>query len=795
MSGTVFAELRAATRRLIGSPGYALVAVMTLAIGIGANLTVLSAVRSLLLDPLAYADSERIVTFWSPGDWSLREFEFVSERVRGYDSFAATVSPVELTLTGAGDARLLRTAGVTSDYFDVLGAGPEHGRTFEARDGEAGAERVVVLSSSLWSELGEPEVGQSAITLSAQPYVIVGVMPSAFEDPFGRVALWHPERIDPASESYAFDHSYKLLGRLDDAASLDLAQSNAQELGTALAERFDYPPDYDKSKGASIQLLRNEIVGDLRGSLQAVWLTVGLLLLIACANVSSLQLVRALRQRRQLAIRRALGARPRRLVGHVLAESLLVGLGAGVVGLLIGAIGVRALPRFLPEQTLRLQPLDYGIDMALPAVGLALLAAALLGAIPALRATRSGVDLLGGRGASSTKRARTVERTLVASEIALGVVVVLGATLISQHVLELRRVDPGFRVDQVTSFRLQVPTAFETGEQAASFIARVESAVEALPDVHSVGSIQRLPLQEGWMMNLEVDGGFPAGATAETQETVAFRTATPGYFEVVGLTPDTGRLLEDRDDTSAPAVALVNRELARRFFGDRNPVGHRVKVPVGDWATVVGVVDNERVFGLDRPAPPILYQPYAQTAIARGLSMTLRSPLPIDILTPTIRRAITDVDPTVAPADFATMGARLDETLSRQSMLSFLLSVMALVALLLGGLGLSGLLSNTVLERRQEFGIRLALGARPRGVLGRIGGEALVLCAIGLAVGILLSWLLQPTLESWLGVLSEPDVGVVLVIAGSLCLTGLAAAVLPMLRAGRVDPVQVLERR
>ena len=795
MIGAILKELSAGARRLAGAPGYSLIVVLTLALGIGANLTTLSAVRSLLLDPLSYTDSNRIVTFWSPGDWSLSEFEFAAERVRGYEDLAAIISPVELTLARDGEARLLKGAGVTGSYFDVLGALPARGRALEERDTAPGTGRVVVLSWGLWTELGEPEVGKDALQLSGEPHVVVGVMPRGFEAPLGRSRLWIPETLDPAHESYRLDHSYQLLGRLADSTSLALAKANANELGEALSETYQYPPDYDKSKGATVQLLRDQVVGDLRGSLLAVWLTVALVLLIACANVSSLQLVRAMVQRRQLAIRRALGARPRRLVGHVLAEALLLGLGAGVAGFVLGGLGVRLLPQFLPEQVTRLQPLEYGVDMVPATIGFALAAGILLGALPALRAARPGNDLLGGRGTGSRSRSRRLERALVLCEIALGVVVVFGATLISQHVLELRSVEPGFQVDGVTSFRLQVPSALETAAEAMAFVDRVERAVAALPEVQSVGAIQRLPLQEGWTMNLSVEGADPEHSSAEAQETVAVRMATAGYFDVAAIAPTEGRLIEIRDDAAAADVALVNEELARRFFSDRDPLGRRVKTPIGEWVRVVGVVPDERIFGLDRAAPPILYLPYAQQPLPRTMSFVIAATSPLESLTPAIREAIADVDPTVAPGDFAAMTDRLAQTLTRQRTLGLLLSAMALVALLLGGLGLSGLLSSTVLERRQEIGIRLALGARPSGVLGRIGAEAMALCTVGLVGGVLLSWLLKPTAESWLGLLGEINVGVGLVIVGALLLTGLAAATLPMVRAGRVDPVRVLERR
>ena len=785
-----FADAARAARR---APLATALAAGVLALGLGGTAAVWSVLESMVRGQLRYEDSDRLVGLWAEGDWSLEEFDFARERLRSIETLAAVESFQEVNLHTATGARLLPGAHVSCDYFSLLRTLAVVGRSPVTADCAAGAPPVVVLSYDAWQTHfgGDREVVGQTQRLDSQPVTVIGVMGPGFVDPAGRFALWLPMRSDPADPTgdYRNNHSYTLFGRLSAGADLAAAQADVESLARDLGESFQYPPDYDKSKEAVVVALREQLTGRLAPPLRALLIAAACVLGIACANVANLLLVRSLRRQGEILVRTALGASRLHLVRRLLAEStLLVVLAAGA-GLLFARGALAAVPWLLPAGTPRLDEVRLTPSALVLTAALASATALLLAAAPALRTRLSaGGSLRHGadRGESRLRGGFVVAQT------ALAVVLLVGALAAVRHFDRLLEVDTGFDPGDLTLVRLEIPADL-AAEERQGLLERLENRLAALPGVVAVGAVQRPPLTEGWVMPLEQED-HPRQRD-DVAPTAFWRAVSPSYFSAADLALVRGRLLGSGDDAGASPVALVNEELARRFFGDEDPLGRGVRVPLHEhYSTIVGIVRDERLLGPGAEAPAILYQPYAQ-APTRTLAFVIETAESSGTATaqiaPGVRRAVAEVDPRVPLAEIEPLDALLARRLQPLRSLAVLLAALAALGVALGAIGLFGVLSQTVLARTREIGLRIAIGADARQVARMIVRQSLVLTSLGLVFGFGISLALVRAVGTRLDDF-RPSGSVVAIAVALLGVATLAASFLPALRATRIEPTRAL---
>jgi predicted permease len=765
-----------------------------LALGLGGTAAVWSVLESMVRGPLRYEDADRLVGFWAEGDWSLEEVDFARERLRSVEDLAAVQAFVEVSLDTASGPRLLPSASVTCEYFALLRTPAALGRAPAKSDCTAGAPPLALLSYDAWQTHfgGERDVIGKAQRLDGQPVAVVGVMPASFVDPAGRFTLWRTMPSDPADPTgdYRNNHSFSVFGRLVAGADLAAAQADAEALASDLGEAFRYPPDYDKSKDAAVVALREQLTGRLAPPLRALLLAAGCVLGIACANVANLQLVRSLRRRNEILVRSALGASRLHLVRRLLAESTLLVLLAAGAGLLFARGALAAVPWLLPPGTARLDEVRLTPSALWLTAALAAAAALLLAAAPALRTRLSPAGSLRhgpDRGESRLRGGFVVAQT------ALAVVLLVGALAAVRHFDRLLEVDTGFDAHDVTVARLELPPDLAP-EERNGLLERLENRLGALPGVVAVGAVQRPPLVDGWVMPLEQEE-HPRQRD-DVAPTAFWRAVSASYFEATDLELVRGRLLGPGDDAGAAPVALVNEELARRFFGDQDPLGRGVRVPLHEhYSTIVGIVRDERLLGPGVDGLAILYQPYAQAPATRSLAFVIETAEPTGtetaLLAQSVRSAVAEVDPRVPLAEVEPLEELVARRLQPLRSLAALLAALAALGVALGAVGLFGVLSQTVLARTREIGLRIAVGASARQVARMVVRQSLVLTALGLLAGFGMSFVLVRAVGTRLADF-QPSASVVVVAIALLGAATLAASLLPALRAARVEPTSAL---
>ncbi|HEX2189455.1 MAG TPA: ABC transporter permease [Longimicrobiaceae bacterium] len=797
-----------ALRTLRRSPGFSAVAVLTLALAVGANTAIFSAVSGVLLRPLPFADPDRLVMLWEENpekDWHAvsaapanlldwREQVPAFQDVAGYAEFADRV-----TLTGAGEPQALSAAQVTGNFFSVLGVRAEHGRTLRDEETWAGPEPVAVISRRAWirSFGADPEVVGRVVQVDGRPVRVVGVVPPGIDLPVEGVDVWLPMAWDPAARQQTWfrrAHWVRPVARLRPGVPLDAADAQLQTVVRRLQAQY---PETNRLMGAGMTPLHEFLVGDTRTPLLVLLGAVGLLLLLACANVGNLLLVRATGRQRELAVRSALGAGRRRLVRQVATESLVLSAVAGGAGLLLGWGGTRVLGALRPPELLAEG--QIALDWRVLVYTLAVTAASglLFGLVPAAWTSRAplGQGLrAGGRATGLGRNARRVTGALVVAEVAVALLLVVGAGLLLRSFRELREVEPGFESRGVLAVTLVLPAAeYDTDEKVAAFYGELVRRAGALPGVVDAGAVRKLPLTDpSWSSDFSVAGRGPD----EYGVDVLHREVTPGYFRTLRVPLLRGRGFTPADRAGAPMAVVVNEALARRYFPGEDPVGQRIafdRVPDESsvWRTIVGVVGSERQDGLaDEPRPEI-FAPVAQDP-TRGMVLVLRAHGDPMTLAPAVRRTVAGLDPDLVPYEVQTLDGVRADSIARQRFLMALLAAFAGVALVLALVGVYGVLAQAVRQRAQEMGIRLALGARPRDVLWLVVRHGLALVAAGIGVGLGAALVATRAVESLLYGVRPTDPPTFAAVAGLLALAGLAAGVVPALRASRTEPATVL---
>ena len=810
--GVVGRHLRHGARRLVRNPGFALAAILTLALGMGGTVAIYAVVDSVILNPLPYPEPEELV--WldnaGPGIDLTEGLGFTSGLVYHISRHQHTMTAVgafstdAVTVTGDGDPERMRRAVATPSLGEVLGVPPERGRWFVEGDGAPGGPQVVVLSHALWSRRygSDPGIVGRTILIDDTPTEVVGVMPPSFRFPDDEVRLWLPLHLDAATTLGGF--WLQAVGRMQEGMTLSEVRSETQALYRGLAESFPAEPGRvrfmleDVGVTALVTSLKSSVVGRVARTLWILLGTVGIVLLIACANVANLFLVRAEGRQREVAVRGALGAGCLDQVYDALVEGVLLsGLG-GLVGLALAQGAIRLLVRHGPATLPRLQ--EVGVDGSVLVFALAVMALAGLafGAIPLLRRESSIVGTLRGTSGATADRVRVRGRSiLAASQMALALILLVGSGLMVRSFLHLRAVDPGFEAspDILTlSFGLP-PSEYPSGQAAAAFSQALVTGIHGLPGVETAGVVTCLPL-DGWCSgnHVSVEGRVvPEGSLPPV---VAVRRAGPEYFRTMGIEVLEGRALERADMEGGPPVVVISRSLARGYFPEEDPLGRRVALR-GDttWSTVVGVVEDVPALDLMRVGDPLIYFPLVGPAItgvsARNGAVAVRARNAVGLLS-AIRARVADVDPDVAIARVRTTERIVADGSARMAFTMVLLVMAGGVALVLGVVGIYGVISYLVGRRRAEIGVRMALGARPSEVRRMVVREGARVAGIGLAVGMATALGLTRLMGALLFEVEPTDAPTYVVVGLGLLGVALVASWVPARRAASTDPARAL---
>jgi predicted permease len=821
MNGLV-RDVRHAARNLLRSPGFALVTVLTLALGIGANTAIFSVVNAVILRPLGYPQPERLVyissqfprqgfdQFWI----SPPEFLEFQERTRSFASVGAFVAQ-QANLTAPDRPRRVVAISASSELFDVLGVAPLVGRTFELSDARPNGAPVAILSSEVWKSAfgGNPSVVDTLVEINGVPRTVVGIMPPHFDVADQHAEVWLPLVTDPSDRRNRGSHFLFLIGRLATGATLASARA---ELDTLLAA---WPTSIGRAPGAAggphtpdpknhrlrFDPLQAQIIGSARTAVIVLQGAVVFVLLIACANLANLLLARAESRHKEFAVRAALGAGRGQLLRQFMVEGCLLSFVGAALGLGLALIGIRTLLAAYPDSLPRSADVTLDLRVLAFTLGTGLLTGMIFGLAPLLHlapdATSSALKEGGMRTTAGLGRYR-VRRMLVACEVALAVALVIGAGLLLRTVFNLSKVDAGFNRSQLVTFAISLPRAkYTRQEQINGFYHRLLEQLSALPGVQGVAAMDGLPPQRRVNANDTDIEGYKAPPDGPFANVDYYQNVGGRYVETMGIPVIEGRPFEPADATG-PFVVLINQTMARTFYKDQSPVGRRVR-PSGPpnssipWFTIVGVLKDVKQGGVDKKTGTELYFDVDQTnrvpnATPTTMNVVLRTAADLSALSPGIRRAVEMQDPTLPIVKLRTMDDVFADAIGRPRLLAQLLGIFAGLALLLAAIGSYGVLAYMVTERRREIGIRMALGASRQAVLGMILRQGLAIAAVGVVMGLAASLAVNRVLTSMLFGVKPTDPATAGGVVGLISLVAFAACYLPARSATRVDPMIVL---
>jgi putative ABC transport system permease protein len=828
---TLWHDLRYGFRILLKRPGFAAVAVLTLALGVGVNTAIFSVVDAVLLRPLPYPQSDRLVMLWTtmrsqgiPTSGSaLPDYREWRDRCRSFEGLAGFYYS-DFNLAGGGaEPERAQGARVTANLFPVLGVRPALGRAFLPEEEQFGRHHVVILSHGLWQRRygGDPEVVGRAVSVGGEAYTVVGVMPegTAFFDNQPAVELWTPisfapgDRMDSRNNYFVY-----LVGRLKDGVTLEQAQAEVSAIAVQLQQEAKEGPGF----GGLVVPLHEQLVGDVRTILLVLLGAVAFVLLVACVNVANLLLARATTREKEFAIRASLGASRGRIIRQSLMESLLLGLAGGGAGLLLAGWAMGALVALLPSSLPRHNAIEVDGRVLAFTLLISLLTTLVFGLLPALQAARSDAQSAlaeGGRGGTSGRRRSRLRDLLVAAEVALALVLLVGAGLMIQSFVRLSRVDTGFSARNVLTMRVSLSDAKyplplnvnSPPPAAVGFYDQLLERVRGLPGVQAAGVSTILPLGagNGWGKLFSVEG-HPAPASIDQVPNVRFALVSPDYFRALGVAVRGGRAFDEHDTEKSQPVAIINETAARRFFPDEDPLGKTVWLgppenllpppPPGEdnhfvRRTVVGVVADVKGSNLSRAAQAEVYAPYKQNKREgwnNNFMLAVRAGGEPKELLPAIRAQVRALDPEQPVTDVATMEERLGRSLSQQRFTTLLLGLFAGVALLLAAVGVYGVMSYAVAQRTHEIGIRMALGAQGRDVLRLVVRHGMLLTLAGVGAGVACALALTRVMSSLLYGVSATDPLTFAGVPVLMALVALAACLAPARRATRVDPMVAL---
>jgi putative ABC transport system permease protein len=812
-------EIKVALRGLAKSPGFTAIAIVTIALAIGANTAVLSLVNALLIRPLPYKNPQQLVLVWEQFanqgldriPVSAPEYLDYEKELQSYERIAA-FDYVDLNLTGGEMPERVQGAVVSPSLFPLLGISPIRGRAFESNETQAGRDDVVVISARLWQRRfnSDPNVLNSKLALNGRTYTVVGIMPASFEFPLPlfnvqgnqfaeRADIWKPISFTEDELKSRGSRSYGVIGRLRGGVSAKQAQAELNTITANWIPRFKDNYAVETGFGARVFGLQEQVVGGMRPALLILLGAVALVLLIACANLTTMLLARGGSREREMAIRVALGAGPLRLLRFLLIESVLLSVIGGVAGIVTAIWGLDVLAAVGAKTVPRLREVNLDATVLSLTFVISVATGVLFGIAPALASARPELTEAlkeGGRGASSGVRRNQLRNTLVVSEIALALVLLIGAGLLMKSFVHLQNVNPGFNGKNVVTAELSLPLLkYPRGKPVIDFYAEILRRVRALPGVQTAAFTNVLPLSGS-----NTDNSFHIEGRNEMQTKVfpdeEIRSITPDYFRVLQTPLLRGRLFTEADTADAPGVVIVNQAMANKYWPGEDAVGKRINFGDADpnnikWFTIVGVVSDIHHQGLDVDPKPEFYLPHPQRAY-RGMILTVRSAQDPRALIPTLRKEIGAIDPDQPLANVRTLETVTSESIAPRRMSVVLLGAFASIALLLAAVGIYGVISYLVVQRTHEIGVRMALGAQRQDVLQMVVGHALKLVGIGALIGLALAFLSTRALAALLYSVSAFDLTTFLFVTITLAGVALIASYIPALRATRADPMIAL---
>jgi len=810
---SLWQDLRYALRVLAKQPGFTAVVVLTLALGIGANTAIFSVVNAVILEPLPFPDSQQLVEIKGidvrAGDAHrpLSYLDFVDYRAqnRSLESSAA-YDKNTFTLTGIGEPLHVEAGVVSANLFDVLRTQPTLGRAFSAEDDKPGT-RVAILSHRMWQSRfgGNPNILGTSITLDTKPFTVIGVMPSGFQFPLSGQPLDAYTTVAVQMVSSSGDeplpaqrgaHYIRAVGRLKPGVTMQQADADAHAIGGALEKQY---PDTNGHLSLMIQPEIDSMVGDARPVLMMVLGAVGFLLLIACSNAANLLLARAAGRQREMAIRASMGAGRARVLRQLLTESVLLAIAGGVLGLFLAVWGTTLLAGLQSVRIPRLA--QAGIDLRVLAftLGVSVLTGIIFGMAPALHASRFNLFLSlkeGGRASSETKRASRARNILVVAQVSLAVILLVGASLLIESMVHLTRQSPGFDPNGVMTFNLDLPDArYGKPEQSLAFFRDLLERVRAIPGVQSASGVLPLPLGDDVIRTSFEIEGHPM-AQSELPR-VHIRIVAQDYLKTMRIPLVSGRDFTPRDKRDAPPVILINEALARRYFPNENPIGKHIKPSVSDsgpeekMREIVGVVGDVHHRNLWQPTDPEAYTPYDQLALG-GMNIVVRAQgEPMNLL-PVIREQVRALDAELPVYRARDMSEYISDSVAQRKFTSLLVSVFAAAGLLLATVGLFGLISYSVEQRRTEIGIRVAVGAERGDIIGMVLRSGITLALAGIAVGLAGTFALSRVLKNQLFGVTATDPLTFIGVAFGLIAVATAACYIPAWRAANADPLVAL---
>jgi predicted permease len=798
----VIQDIRYGLRSLRRGPGFTIVAVLTLALGIGASTAIFSAVNPILFEPLPYPHADRVMMIWDFGSGGSRlyttfgTYRELAERSRSFDALAV-MRPWQPTMTGPSEPERLDGQRVSASYFRVLGVPPALGRDFDPSDDQINGPKVAILSDGLWRRRfgGDSTIVGHQITLDANLYTVIGVMPSAFEDLLTPSAqLWTPLQYDKTlpPESREWGHHLRMVGRLRQGVGTDQAKRELDTITHTPVMEFSRPPHASLESGLIMNSLQDDMTSGVKPALLAILGAVLLVLLIACVNVTNLLLARGAQRRGEFAMRAALGATRERLIRQLLTESLLLAIIGGALGMVVAAFGVSALVALSPPGLPRASAIGVDGNAFAFAFGITMLVGLLVGMIPALHVSRG--DLHTGLQQSSRRTAgghQLTRRTLVVAEVALALVLLVSAGLLLRSMQRLFAIDPGFDTSYLLTMQVQTSGQRFDADTTHRFFEQSLEAVRHVPGVTAAAFTSQLPLsgdlEDGYGVHFE---SSPTGNPEADQAALRY-AVSPGYFETMAIPLRRGRLLNTHDVADAPLAVLISESLAKSKFPGQDPIGQRLRIGPNDgpWYTVVGVVGNVKQTSLVMSQSDAVYITNTQWLFTdKALWLVVRARGDAAALAPAIRNAIWSVDKDQPIVQVATMDNLLAASAAERRFALILFEAFGIVALVLAATGIYGVLSGSVTERTREIGVRLALGASRGNVLALVFRQGMTLTALGVALGFCGAVAASQAIITLLYGVSRLDPIAYLGVISLLVGVSVIACWVPAWRAARVDP-------
>jgi putative ABC transport system permease protein len=802
---TFFQDLRYGFRVFIKNPTFTAVAVLALALGIGATTAIFSVVNSVLLRPLPYGDPDRLVQLREyhipkhPDGFAVAPASFMDwQKMQTAFEAVGAYRTVPYNLVGAGEPERVRGARVSAGFITMLGINPAMGRDILPEEDAPGKDKVVIISHGLWQRLfgGAADVLGQPLTLSGNAYTIIGVMPQGFDFPSVLIDVWTPMAFeDQLREAYGA-HFVSVIARLKPNVTFEQANTDVERMAAAISEAH---PDSNAGWRAKAIPMLDYAVGDMKPALIFLLAAVACVLLIACANVANLLLARAATRQKEIAIRTALGASRSRLIRQLLTESVLLSIIGGGVGLVIAAWGIDALMALAPENLPRIKDVAIDSRALLFTAGVTILTGLVFGLAPALQASKPDLNETlkeGGRGTSEGRRRQRMRNVLVVAEVALAIVPLIGGGLLVRSLIKLQQVNPGFDPDNALTARIQLSDKkYPTDEERMIFYNRLTERLAALPGVEAVGGTNVMPITDNFVLGFIIEGR-PRVADANLPIT-DYYAVTPDYFRAIGIPLISGRHFTPQDDKDAKRVCVINATFAKTYFPDEDPIGRRVHVTNGQetFREIVGIVGDVKQQGLDKVTKAQFYEPFAQQP-STILNVVVRSSQDASMLGAAIRREVLEIDGEQPVGSIAPLDRIVATSIARQRFHTLLLTIFSVVAMALAGVGLYGIVSYSVAQRTHEIGIRMALGASSRDVLKMVVGNGMLLALAGVGLGLTAAFIITRLLSSWLsGMLFEvgaTDLVTFTAIPAALTLVALAASYIPARRAMKVDPMVAL---